>query len=71
MQRLIRKFLPRPKIVHLYPEVRFLDRLAEILLNAEDYVRRPESQAVQVGEKPRRISDPTKNISAPPPGLFA
>jgi RNA-directed DNA polymerase len=28
MRRLIRKYLPRPKIVHPYPEIRFLDRLA-------------------------------------------
>ena len=28
MRRLIRTYLPRPKIVHPYPEIRFLDRLA-------------------------------------------
>jgi RNA-directed DNA polymerase len=28
MRRLIRKYLPRPQVIHAYPEVRFLDRLA-------------------------------------------
>jgi hypothetical protein len=28
LRRLIRTYLPRPKIVHPYPEIRFLDRLA-------------------------------------------